>query len=152
MNRLAVVAISLTMAFTTASFAGSRSPVVQNASTAAVSTVQPALVANPPDIGLPGDADGWCAFTSGVKFSTTAVWTCYVVLYQNTAGTTGVPWVASWPTSCGLNCKTTFTPSHGVATGNGEWVKIQTTIGGCRNYNLSFKTATTTLRVPVYCG
>jgi hypothetical protein len=152
MNRFAVVAVSLAMAFTTATFVGSHSSVVHKATTAAISTTQPALTSNPTDIGLPGDSTGWCVFSSGVMFTKTAVWTCYVALYPASFGTIGVAWVASWPTSCGWQCKTTFTPSHGVATGNGEWVKIQTTIGGCANYNLSFKTSTTTLRIPVYCG
>ena len=50
-------------------------------------------------------------------------------------------------------CKTTFSPSSGTLAPNaGVWVKVMTAIGGCGGYTLSFKTAHTTVNVPVLCG
>ncbi|HEY8684131.1 MAG TPA: hypothetical protein VIO57_00840, partial [Chloroflexota bacterium] len=113
-------------------------------------TPGPSLVAVPPDIGLVSDADGPCILTSGVQFQKGAVETCYVALFANS--TAPVPWIASWPTSCGWPCKTTFSPSYGVAGPGGVWVKIMTAIGGCANYTLTFKNPGKSVRVPVYCG
>jgi hypothetical protein len=110
----------------------------------------PSLVADPTDIGLPGDADGWCVLTSGVRFQQGDVFTCYVALFANSSAP--VPWIAAGPAHCGWECKTTFSPSYGVAGAGGIWVKIKTAIGYCANYTLSFKNPLTTVRVPVYCG
>ena len=108
------------------------------------------LVASPPDIGLLSDADGPCLLTSGVRFQKGDVWTCYVALFANS--TAPVPWIASWPTLCGWPCKTTFSPSYGVAGPGGVWVKIMTAIGGCENYTLTFKNPGKSIHIPVYCG
>jgi hypothetical protein len=109
------------------------------------------LVADPPDIGLPSDADGPCLLTTGVHpFVKGDVWTCYVALFANS--TVSVPWIASWPTLCGWECKTTFSPSSGVAGPGGVWVKVMTAIGGCKNYTLSFKNPGKSVHLPVYCG
>jgi hypothetical protein len=113
-------------------------------------TPGPGLIVDPPDIGLPGDADGWCALTSGVAFQKGSVWTCYVALFANSPSP--IPWIAAGPSYCGSACQTTFSPSHGVAGAGGIWVKIMTAIGGCTNYTLSFKNPGKTVQVPVYCG
>jgi hypothetical protein len=113
---------------------------------------------HPTSIGTPGDAGGWCVLTSGQPFQSNTVWTCYVALISNLP--TPVQWTAvgPTPTSCGgaaWMCKTTFSPSSGtLAPGpwRGAWVKIMTAIYGCGNYTLSFKTAHTTVYVPVLCG
>jgi hypothetical protein len=108
----------------------------------------PSLVADPFDIGLLGSADGPCLLTTGSKaFQKGDVWTCYVALFANS--TAPVPWIASWPTSCGWRCKTTFSPSYGVAGPGGVWVKIMTAIGGC--YTLTFKNPGKSVSLPVYC-
>ena len=112
--------------------------------------VGPSLVADPSNIGDPGDADGWCVLTSGVVFQKGGVFTCYVALFANSSAP--VPWVAAGPTSCGWKCETTFSPSHGVAGANGIWVKIMTAMGGCGDYPLSFKNPQKTVHVWVYCG
>jgi hypothetical protein len=157
MNRFAVVAMSLAVAFATATFAGSNGGSTAHKTAVTVSANVPrdpgidAPFLLDGSIGTPSEG-GNCAFTSGVSMTPTAVWTCYVLLELTETNTGTGAWVASWPTWCGWECKTTFTPSHGVVTSNGEWVKIQTTIGGCANYNLSFKTATGILRIPVTCG
>ncbi len=150
MNRFAVVAISLAVAFATATFASSNggSTAQRTAVTVSADVPRDPGISAPfllgGSIGTPSEG-GNCAFTSGV-------WTCWVLLELTETNTGTGAWVASWPTWCGSACKTTLTPSHGVVTSNGEWVKIETTIGGCANYNLRFTTATGILRIPVTCG
>ena len=100
--------------------------------------VGPGLVADPSNIGDPGDADGWCVLTSGVVFQKGGVFTCYVALFANSSAP--VPWVAAGPTSCGWKCETTFSPSHGVAGANGIWVEAHDRHGGLGDYPLFLRT------------
>lgn len=111
----------------------------------------PGLVADPGDIGDPGDADGWCVLTSGQAFQG-GVWTCYVALFANS--TSPIPWVAAAPNcgSGGSGCKTTFSPSYGVASAGGIWVKIMTSYTGCENYALSFKNPGKTVKISTCWG
>jgi hypothetical protein len=104
----------------------------------------PSLVADPTNIGLAGDADGWCILTSGQAYQG-GVWTCYVALFSNS--TSPIPWIAAGP-HC---CKTTFSPSYGVAGAGGIWVKIMTVATGCQ-YALSFKNPAKTVKVPECWG
>jgi hypothetical protein len=109
----------------------------------------PSLVADPSNIGDPGDADGWCVLTSGQAFHPGSVWTCYVALFANS--TSPIPWIAAGPSYCGSACKTTFSPSYGVAGAGGIWVKIMLHADGC-GYTLSFKNPGKTVKVPVCFG
>jgi hypothetical protein len=138
--------------------AASPSPSAGTSSTPTTSTSQVTdFQVHPTSIGTQGDAGGWCVLTSGQPFQANGVFTCYVALFSRLS--TPVQWTAvgPTPTSCGgaaWMCKTTFSPSSGTLEPGfrGVWVKIMTAIYGCGNYILSFKTAHTTVNVPVQCG
>ena len=109
------------------------------------------ITAQPSAIGTPGAAGGKCVLTSGQAFQPGSAWTCYVVLFDPNYDTP-VQWTAVAPTSCGWQCKTTFSPSSGTLTDAAVWVKITTAIGNCAGYTLAFETSTTTKHLPVRCS